>query len=138
MRFRCYVLAAVTLLPGLARNAAAADLERTLDEHWRGAYVVVRPPIASDCGGFYTDDDAHAGRVDSRGSHRFAAGELAKVDSVKVRFGGRVDVFLDLAEDVLEQRSDGPFTLFDARSCKVQLKIDGAARSGLPGAEAAL
>jgi hypothetical protein len=63
---------------------------------------------------------------------------LARVEKVVVRWGGRVDVFLDLAEQLLVAHTDGPFTLYDPRSCRVQLELDGAGKKGLAGAEAVL
>ena len=123
---------------GVSLPAHAVDLEPALNQHWRGGWAIVKVPIGSDCSGFYTDDDAAGTRVATKGSHRFAAGELAHVERVGTKWGGRVDVFLDLAEQVLESHHEGPFTLYDAKSCKVQLKVDGAGSHGLDGAEAAL
>ena len=117
--------------------AAAASLEDALDSRWRGGWVVVRVPISSDCGGFYTDNEARGGRVRGGGSHDFASGELARVERVDVKRGGRVDVFLDLAEQILEPREDGPFTLYEPRSCKVQLRVEDAG-SDAASAEPAL
>jgi hypothetical protein len=123
----------------LASGAAgAADLESQLAARWKGAWVIVRPAIASDCGGFYTDNVVRGARVESRGDHRLPGGELARVEKIVVRWGGRIDVFLDLAEQLLVAHSDGPFTLYDPRSCKVQLELEGAGKRGLAEAEAAL
>jgi hypothetical protein len=112
---------ALTLLvwPAPARGA---DLERDLNARWRGSYAVLRLPIASDCDGYYNDNDVVGSRADSKAGRRFAAGELAQVERVGTR-RGRVDLFLDLTEDVLEEVHDGPFTLYEPRSCKVQLKL---------------
>jgi hypothetical protein len=129
------LLCALGAAPGTAR---AADLETALNQHWRGGWAIVKVPISSDCAGFYTDDDVSGTRVSTKGSHRFDAGELAHVERVGTKMGGRVDVFLDLAEPILEPRHEGPFTLYDKKSCKVQLKVDGAGKHGLDGAEAAL
>jgi hypothetical protein len=122
----------------LARGAAAADVESELNSRWRGAFVVARVPLSSDCAGFYTDNEAIGARVQGRGAHDFDSGELARVERVGVKRGGRVDVFLDLAEQVLEPHADGPFTLYEPKSCKVQLKLATAAAQGLPAAEQAL
>ena len=132
----------VACLWGLAAAAAAApgaaaSLEDSLNARWRGGWVVVRVPVSSDCGGFYTDNEARGGRARGGGSHEFASGELARVERVGVKRGGRVDVFLDLAEQILEPREDGPFTLYEPRSCKVQLRIEDAG-SDAAGAERAL
>lgn len=101
----------------------AADVEDTLNARFRGAYVVVDVALASDCGGFYTDNELTiGGKTTGSGSHRFALGELARVERVDVK-RNRVDVFLDLAEPILVERRDGPFTLYDELSCKAQLKV---------------
>lgn len=111
------VLLAVTL-----PAAAWADLEKDLNARWRAAIVVVRVPIASSCDGFYNDNDVVGNRVDSKARRRFEAGELARVERIGVR-RGRADVFLDLSEGVLEEIHDGPFTLYEPRNCKIQLRV---------------
>jgi hypothetical protein len=132
------------LLPALlaalaaAAPAAAQDLEGPLNARFKSGWVIVRIPIASDCGGLYTNNEVHGARADSRGARRFAAGELARVERVEVRRGGRIDVFLDLAEQVLEASTDGPFTLYAPRSCKVQLLIPAPRDAALADAEALL
>lgn len=131
-------LVAALVVPLFAGVAGAADLEGQLNARWKGARVIARLAIASDCTGFYTDNTVRGGRVESGGDHRLPSGELARVEKVVVRWGGRVDVFLDLAEQLLVAHTDGPFTLYDPRSCKVQLELDGAGKRGLAEAEAAL
>jgi len=106
----------------LAARPAAAGLEDDLNAHWRGGYVLVKIAIASDCDSFYNDNDVVGSQVDASARRRFKPGELARVDHIGVKHD-RVDVFLDLAEGVLEEHHDGPFTLFDTQTCKVQLKV---------------
>lgn len=125
----------LTLLPLLlpvALPAWSAGAEEEINTRWRGGDVVVKIPIASSCDGFYNDNDVIGPRVDSKAGRRFEAGELARVERVGVK-RGRVDVFLDLAEDVLEELQDGPFTLYEPRPCKIQLKVPVPDRSD-PGA----
>lgn len=142
MRLSHRVLA--VLLPSLLAStifsaaASAADLESQINARWKGGWVVVKAPISSDCNGFFTDNDANGSRVTSRGDVHFKAGELAHVERVGVTWTKRVDVFLDVAEQILDSHRDGPFTLYDPRSCKAQLKIDGAGKRGLQEAEQAL
>ena len=132
------------LLPALlaalvaAAPAAAQDLEGPLNARFKSGWVIVRIPIASDCGGLYTNNEVHGARADSRGARRFAAGELARVERVEVRRGGRIDVFLDLAEQVLEASTDGPFTLYAPKSCRVQLLVAAPRDASLADAEALL
>jgi hypothetical protein len=116
-----------TLL-GLAAVVAVArpalgDLERDLEARWRGAWVLTRVETSSDCTSVYTDTDVRGELATGKGRRRFAAGELARVDKVGVKVD-RVDLFLAIAEPILEARTDGPFTLYDERRCRVQLKID--------------
>jgi hypothetical protein len=115
---------AVAALLLLAAGSAArgAGLEEQLNARWQGGYAVVRLPIASSCDGFYNDNDVVGSRADSKARRRFEPGELVRVERIGTR-RGRVDVFLDLAEDVLEEIHDGPFTLYEPKSCKVQLKV---------------
>jgi hypothetical protein len=119
-RYAVLTLAAVPVLLGAAR--LSADPETELNARWRGGWVIVKPAIASNCDGFYNDNDMAGDRVDSRARRRFAAGELARVERVELK-RNRIDVYLDLAEGILEPRQDGPFTLYDARTCKVQLRV---------------
>ncbi|MBW8877732.1 MAG: hypothetical protein JF614_22415 [Acidobacteria bacterium] len=117
---RALRLAGLILL--LAALPAAAGLEDDLNARWRGGFVVVKLALASNCDSFYNDNDLVGSRVDSSARRRFGAGELARVERIGVK-RDRVDVFLDLAEGVLEESHDGPFTLYEPRTCKVQLKV---------------
>jgi len=119
----------VVLLAAVSVDFAyAASLEDQLNARWRGGYAVVGLPIASSCDGFYNDNDVVGSRVDSKARRRFRAGELARVERLGVH-RGRIDVFLDVAEGVLEETHDGPFTLYDERTCKVQLRVPVPDRS---------
>jgi len=117
--FRSAVLA---LAVASAALPARADLERELESRWRGAWVLTRVETGSDCTSVYTDTDVRGALATAGGRFRFAAGELARVDKVGVKVD-RVDLFLAVAEPVLEARFDGPFTLYDERRCRVQLKV---------------
>ena len=121
----------------LPLSAHAAGLEDALNSRFRGAWAVVKAPISSSCDGFYNDNDVVGSRVESKARRRFEAGELARVERVGAR-RGRVDVFLDLAEEVLEERRDGPFTLYEPLSCRIQLKMPIPERADAAAAEARL
>jgi hypothetical protein len=119
----------ITFVLGIAAvPAVAQDLETALNARYRGGWVVVHTALQSDCAGFYTDNELRAGSVVSKGDERFAAGELARVERVDPK-RERIDVFLDLTETILEQYSDGPFTLYTERACKAQLKIPVPSRA---------
>lgn len=102
--------------------AWGADVEGQLNARWRGGYAVARLPIASSCDDFYNDNDVVGSRAESKSRRRFAAGELVRVERIGVH-RGRIDLFLDLTEDVLEEVHDGPFTLYEPRTCKIQLRV---------------
>lgn len=106
-----------------APGIAGADLESDLERAWVGAWVVVLVEVASDCSGFYTNNEVRGRLVSSKGSRRFADGELARVDKLNLR-SERVDLYLTLAAPILVARQDGPFTLYDERSCRVQFMVD--------------
>lgn len=125
------------LLAVLLPAAASADLESELNARYRGGRVIVRVPLYSNCDGFYNDNEVLGTRVNSKARRSFEAGELARVERIGVK-RGRVDVFLDLAEGVLAERQDGPFTLYDPLSCQVQLQVSLPGRPDLATAEAAL
>ena len=106
-----------------ALPVAAADLERDLEQQLRGGWVVILGESYSDCAGVYNNNEVGAMGVTSRADHRFAPGELAKVDKINLK-SDRLDLFLTLAEPLLVSRKDGPFELFDEKQCKVQLLVD--------------
>jgi hypothetical protein len=128
---------AFALLLSLPIAAHAAGLEDTLNSLWKGGWAVVKLPISSSCDGFYNDNDVVGARVESKARRRFEAGELVRVERVGPK-RGRVDVFLDLAEAVLEQRRDGPFTLYDTLNCRIQLRVPIPERADSEAAEARL
>ncbi len=120
-------LAAPLLAAALAATApvaaAAADIEAALRSRWLGAWVVTEVETYSGCDGGYSNNDVNGARVLSKAGLGFAAGELARVDKLNLK-SSRVDVYLALAEPLHVPRQEGPFTLFDERTCKVQLLIE--------------
>lgn len=106
-----------------AAGPAFADFEDDVERAWAGAWVVARVEMSSDCLGTYNNNEVRGRLTSSKGSRRFAEGELARVDKVNVK-SDRVDLYLSVAERVLVPRTDGPFTLYDERSCRVQLMVD--------------
>lgn len=129
----------LTMLGGLALGPGlrAADLETTLNARWRGGWVVVKLAIASGCDRFYSDNAVVGDRADSRARRRFERGELARVERIDVK-RARIDVFLDFSEGVLEPRREGPFTLYDALTCQVQLQVPVEAKTDVARVEARL
>ena len=106
-----------------AAGPAFADFEDDVERAWAGSWVVARVEISSDCSGFYNNNEVRGRLSSSKGSRRFTEGELARVDKVNVK-SDRVDLYLSVDEPVLVPRTDGPFTLYDERSCRVQFMVD--------------
>jgi hypothetical protein len=118
------------LLGGFAfASPLQADLEDDLNRRWRGAWVIIELGVTSGCSGSYTNNDVYGGLVSGRGSERFDPGEVASVHKINVG-RKRLELLLDLDEPVLKRRQDGPFTLLDEASCKVELRFDLKDRRG--------
>lgn len=115
------VLSAILLLS--ASTALASALEDRMERDLEGAWATLRVEIYSNCSGAYNDNAVHASGVSAKADRRFEAGELVKIDKVKVK-RSRVDLLLTLAEPVLKSWSDGPFVLYAEAPCKVQLIFD--------------
>ncbi len=99
---------------------AAADLDERLDEQLRGAWGILKVEVYSSCSGTYSDNKVGAAGVASKAGRRFPAGELIKIDKVKVK-RARVDLLVALAEPILVPHQEGPFELLDEHQCKAQL-----------------
>jgi hypothetical protein len=100
--------------------SATADLDDQLYRQLRGAWAILEIEVYSSCSGTYSDNRIGAAGVASKADRRFEAGELVKIDKIKVK-RSRVDLLTSLATPVLVARQDGPFELFDERECKAQL-----------------
>ena len=117
--FLCGILGAT--LASVATQATAST-ESELNTRWRGAWTVTGIETLSDCGGNYTNNAVRERRVSSKGDYRFDAGEIATVYKINMK-RKEVEVLIDLAEPILVDRREGPFTLYDERGCKVELQI---------------
>lgn len=107
---------------------AHADLEDRLNSRWRGAWVIVNGELYSNCDSTYTNNRVSGDLISGNGRVALPTGELAKVRRVDVK-RRRVDVFLDLKENVLIEYQEGPFTLYREASCRVELLVDTAGRT---------
>ena len=105
-----------------AAISSASELGDRLDRELKGGWGVLELEVYSACGGTYSDNEVGSAGVASKAPNRFAAGELAKIDDVKVK-RQRVDLLLTLDAPLRVSRMDGPFELFDQRSCRVQLMV---------------
>lgn len=119
-RRRFLVLVALVLSAVMA--PAASELGHRLDRELKGGWAVLDLEVYSSCAGTYSNNEVGAAGVASKAAHRFDAGEMVKIDNVKVK-RQRIDLMLSLATPLLVSHADGPFELFDQRLCQVQLIV---------------
>jgi len=105
-----------------ASASAASELGDRLDRELKGGWGVLDVEVYSGCSGTYSDNQVGTAGVASKAPHRFAAGELVKIDNLKVK-KQRVDLMLTLAAPIRVSHMDGPFELYDQRQCRVQLMV---------------
>jgi len=106
----------------VAAFSSASELGDRLDRELKGGWGVLELEVYSACGGTYSNNEVGAAGVASKARHRFAAGELVKIDNIKVK-RQRVDLMLTLDAPLRVSHMDGPFELYDQRSCRVQLMV---------------
>ncbi len=107
-------------LIAVAAVATASDLGDRLDRELKGAWGVLEVEVYSACGSTYSDNEVGGAGVASKAPHRFEAGEIVKIDKVKVK-RQRVDLLLTLAAGFRISHTDGPFELFDEHECRAQM-----------------
>lgn len=112
-------LATACVLIG-ATLSSAADLDDQLDKRLRGSWATLEVEVYSSCSSTYSDNKVGAAGVASKADRRFSAGELVKIDKIKVK-RARVDLLTSLKEPILVTTKDGPFELYHERDCKAQL-----------------
>jgi len=115
-------IAAAVLILVITGTSFASEVEDRLHARFRGAWSVLGVEVYSNCAGTYSDNTVLAGGVSSKAGRRFEAGELVKIDKIKVK-KARVDVLVSFAEPILRHRTDGPFDLYDEAGCKAQLLL---------------
>lgn len=123
------------LLPGVARG----DVEDELRARLRGRYALLLSPVSTECTDHYTDNDVVGAVASGRGPIVLPRGELVSIDNVDVGWT-RFDVNLGLQVPYRVTLVDGPYTLHELRSCRVQLKLDvpGEVQRDRARAEAAI
>jgi len=118
--FRRIVGFAVVCILFGAVHATAGGLDDELDGKLRGAWAILEHEVYSSCAGTYSDNQVGAAGVASKANRRFDAGELVKIDKIKVK-RSRVDLLTTFSEPILVATQDGPFELHNERECKAQL-----------------
>ena len=108
----------------LAAGAARADVEGELRAELVGRAALSRSELLSECTDHYTDNQVSGTRIAGKAGERFAAGELARIDNVKIGSFTGLDVNVSLAEPYRLAWRDGPFDVYDQRRCRAQLHFD--------------
>ncbi len=116
------IVPVLTLLILMTLPAAsfASKIEKEVQDRWIGSWVVTRGETYSDCERRETANLVRGDLVKSGGRHRFAPGELARVERVEMK-RGRVELSLTLSERFLLERREGRFQLYRAAVCGVKL-----------------
>ncbi len=123
MRGRACALASAFVLSS-ALAPLRAEVEDELRAELVGRFALTRSALLSECTESYTNVEVAGGRPSGGRGLRFAAGELARIDNVKVGALSGLDLYLSFAVPYLLSFRDGPFTLYDQRRCRVQLDFD--------------
>jgi len=108
----------------LSAGARAADTEDLLRSHLRGRWAILRSPVASECSDHYSDNDVAGRFASGPGPVSLPVGELVSIDNVHAGWTSGLDVNLGLAVPYRVRIVDGPYTLYEIRSCRVQLNFD--------------
>jgi hypothetical protein len=106
----------------LCGPAEAGSFEDAVRARWRGAWVLLEVESYSTCAGNYFNNDVSGQFVAARGGRKFEPGELAKVDRVQIK-RRKTELMVSVKGRVLVPRNDGPFTLYDERSCAIELEV---------------
>ena len=105
-----------------AMPAHAGSFEDAVRTRWRGAWIVTEIETYSICNGNYSNNDVSGQFVAARAGRPFQPGELAKVDQLQVN-RKKVELLITITGMTLLPRQDGPFTLYDRRTCKIELEV---------------
>ena len=106
------------MLISLAAIAAAENLESVLERTYKGAWVLTRTEVWSDCTGFFTNNDITGTRVSSRGNRRFEP--VSWLASTSSASNQRIELYA-VVDNACWYCREGPFTLLDERACKVRV-----------------
>jgi len=119
-RYGLWVLASALI--AAAVPVGAGSFENAVRARWRGAWIVTEIETYSVCNGSYFNNDVSGQFVAARAGRPFQPGELAKVDKLQVN-RRKIELMVTIAGMNLVSRQDGPFTLYDRRTCRIELEI---------------
>jgi hypothetical protein len=106
--------------------AAGADVESDLQSELVGWFALTRSAFSSECTDHFTDNQVAGGRITGKAGTRFEAGELVRIDNVKVGTFSGLDLNFTVVEPYRLTWQDGPFEVHEHRRCRAQLHFDVA------------
>lgn len=112
------VLSLCFVAPGIF----GGQVQKELNQRLKGAWVILESQVWSVCDSGYTNNKVNDTRVLASSGLAFQPGELAQVVKVDLK-RSRVDVHLSLGIPYRVSWVDGPFQLYDHRSCYLELQI---------------
>jgi len=101
----------------------AARLQTDLNNRLKGQWLIISRDVTSGCDGGYTNNKVNDTRVLGSGHYTLPTGELAQIKSIDLK-RSRVDVHISLATPFRTTWEDGPFRLYDHRTCSVELQVN--------------
>ena len=122
MKKRHAIWALALGLLATAMPVDAGSFENAVRARWRGAWIVTEIETYSVCNGSYFNNDVSGQFVAARAGRPFQPGELAKVDKLQVN-RKKIELMVTIAGMTLLPRPDGPFTLYDQRTCRIELEV---------------
>lgn len=123
-RSRRYIALVLVLLA--SSPALRADVESELQAELVGWFALTRSAFTSECTDHFTDNQVAGGRITGKEGTRFEAGELVRIDSVKIGTFSGLDLNLTVVEPYRLTWQDGPFEVHERRRCRAQLHFDVA------------
>lgn len=126
----------IALASLLVPAAAFADAQGEVRAQWQGVWALTRSAVFSECTDHFTDNDV-AGAAVSGNAIRFAAGESVQVNGVDWTISG-LKVKIELREPFRVEWRDGPYTLYEQRRCRAELKFPRDARPNATAASEAI
>lgn len=105
-------------------HALRADVESDLQSELGGWFALTRSPFTSECTDHFTDNQVAGSRITGKAGTRFEAGELVRIDNVKIGTFSGLELNFTVVEPFRLTWQDGPFEVHERRRCRAQLHFD--------------
>ncbi|PIE01127.1 MAG: hypothetical protein CSA81_12805 [Acidobacteria bacterium] len=101
----------------------AGRLQTELNHRLKGGWVVLSTEVSSSCDSGFTNNTVNQNRVLGKASYSLSAGELGQIYSIDLK-RSRVDVHIKLETPLRISWVEGPFQLYEHRSCGIELQVE--------------